>query len=88
MIILDVDVLIRALVYRVEGIEVDGWVVGVVLVEEVPSGDDAGRHVVQAREWDGRVGDVGGEVATEVRCTGGEGDVTGHCHLYVGYCRE
>lgn len=47
MIVLHVHPLVRRLVERLERVEVRRRVARIVLVQEVPRGDDARRHVVE-----------------------------------------
>lgn len=82
MVILNINVLIRSLVYRIECIEV-GCRVVFILVKEVPRSRDTGRHVVQTRLGNGAIVHEVSQVATEVRVSRVESDVTRHRHLII-----
>lgn len=82
MVILNINVLIRSFVYRIECIEV-GCRVVFILVKEVPRSRDTGRHVIQTCLGNGAIVHEVSQVATEVRVSRVESDVTRHRHLII-----
>lgn len=80
MIVLDVDVrIIRS--SRCKSVEIDIRVTRLILSDEIPRAEDAGRHIIDPGHWDTAIPNGLNEIGAKVRRTRVENDVARHCHI-------